>query len=185
MGSQKWKPISDYNGFYEVSNLGNVRSLNRAIDLRNGQKRKVKGRLLSPKKNKDGYLFVTLSKNGVSKNHYVHRLVAAAFILNPRDLQEVNHISGNKANNSTGNLAWVTHSDNVRHAYENDLNTNKGGGHCFAAGVVDNNLGKEFATIKEWCEARGIKYSTGRNLLNGSSKSKTISLIGVTKITKS
>lgn len=180
----EWRPIIGYDGFYEVSDTGMVRSVDRYINLSDRRKRRIKGKVLKHKRNADNYLFVSLSKDGVARTCYVHRLVATAFIPNPGDLPEVNHRSGQKEDNSIGNLAWVTHKQNVQHAYDNRLTSNMGASHSFAVGVIDNELGMTFDTIREWCNARGIKYSTGRNLMNGSNKSKTIDLSGVVKITK-
>lgn len=182
MHNQIWKPVQEYNGFYEVSNHGLVRGVDRAIPMPGGRIRNVKEKLLKPKRSADGYLFVSLSKYGVTNTRYIHRLVAVAFIPNPHGLPEVNHKDGNKMNNVPDNLEWCTHQQNVMHAYENGLSSNIGGNHGFAAGVIDNTLGRSFETVKEWCAARGINYSTGRNILNGQ-KSKRISLQGVFKTT--
>ena len=167
-----WRPIHNYEGFYEISNTGNVRSIGRVITLSNRRQRAIHERMLKAKLNGDGYLFVTLSMKGIGKTQYIHRLVAQAFLDNPNNLSEVNHLSGDKKNNTTNNLEWVTHGQNVQHAYDNDLTTNKGANHTFAVGVVDNALGQTFETVKEWCEARGINYSTGRNILSGCNKPK-------------
>ena len=182
MSGQEWKPVQGYQGLYEVSDHGVVRSLDRAVSLPNGKTKKITGKIIAPKRHSQGYRFVSLSQGGATKNKYIHRLVATAFIANPLGLAEVNHISGNKADNCVENLQWVTHKENVQHAYANGLSSNVGGNHYLAAGVIDNVLGKRFATVKEWAAARGIPYSTGRNLLNGSNKSKTIDLTGVVKI---
>jgi len=169
-----WLPIAEYHNFYEVSSNGLVRSLDRRIKSATGQFRLVKGRTLIPRNNGCGYHFVTLCKNGETRNYYVHRLVASAFVPNEGQKNYVNHIDGNPINNKVKNLEWVNHSENVSHAYQTNLNTNKRGSHSFAVGVIDNTLGKSFSTIKEWCEGRGIKYSTGRNIVSGNNKSRTI-----------
>lgn len=184
MQYQIWKPVQGYNGFYEVSTHGVVRSLNRAIPLPGGRWRQVKGKIISPKRNHDGYIFVSLSRDGVTKTHYVHRLVCGAYNLNPGNLPEVNHRDGCKEHNTPDNLEWCSHRDNVIHAYANGLSRNMGGSHYFAAGVIDKTLGRTFETIREWAAARGIPYSTARNLLNGTNKSRTIDLTGVARITK-
>ena len=184
MQEQVWKPVFQYEGYYEVSDHGNVRGVDRAIQLPDEKIRKVKGRLIAPKRNADGYLFVSLSRNGVTNTRYIHRMVAVAFIPNPWQLPEANHLDGDKTNNVPANLQWVTHQDNVIHAYAYGLNRNMGGSHKMAVGVIDNILGREFETVKDWCAARGINYNTGRNLLNGLNKSKTIDLTGVVKISK-
>lgn len=184
MHNEVWKPILDYEGFYEVSTTGKVRGLNRAVTLPDGRTRTIKEKELEPKRNADNYLFVSLSRDGKSKSHYVHRLVALAFIINTESYPEVNHLSGDKSDNSVGNLNWVSHQQNVVHAYESGLNRNHGGTHCFAAQVIDNELGRTFETVKDWCIARGIAYSTGRNILNGSRKSGRIDLTSIVKVRK-
>lgn len=112
-----WKSLCGLveNGdYYEVSCLGNIRSIDR-VDNRN---HKVKGRLLSKTKDKDGYLQVGLSLNGKMVKRKVHRLVALAFISNVENKLEVNHIDGNKENNNVDNLEWSTSSENKKHAYD-------------------------------------------------------------------
>lgn len=109
-----WKDIKGYEGLYQVSNLGRIKSLPR--------KRTIKTeRILSPKFNKGGYLEVALCKNSKYKMCRVHRLVASAFIQNPENKREVNHIDGNKLNNKADNLEWVTPSENIRHAFKTGL----------------------------------------------------------------
>ncbi|MBL7692606.1 MAG: NUMOD4 motif-containing HNH endonuclease [Flavipsychrobacter sp.] len=184
MTAEKWMPIPVYGGIYEVSDTGLVRSVDRYVDLPGEKRRRIRGKQLSPKRSKDGYLFVSLSKDGVAKTHYIHRLVATAYIPNPNGLPEVNHLDGIKTNNAVINLDWCTHRDNVRHAYANGLNLNVGENHPFAVEVIDNELGQTFGTVQDWCAARGIKYSTGRNLLNNQGRSRTIDLTQVTKVSK-
>ena len=176
-----WKPIVGYEGYYEVNNNGEVRSLKREITLPNGNKRTIPARILKPKKNGIGYLFYTLSKGGIPKTVYVHRAVADAFLINPENKLEVNHCNGIKTDNTVENLEWVTHAENVRHCYDTGLCNNKGGNHFRAISIIDNFLGKVFDTIKEWCDARGINYATGRNILGGRQKSKKIDLSAIFK----
>ncbi len=183
MINKQWLPVPEYECCYEVCTDGHVRSVTRVVKLPNGKTRKIKGKLLKQKHTSDGYLFVSLSKNGFTRTCYIHRLVATAFLLNPERMPEVNHKNGDKTCNTLNNLEWVTHPQNLKHAYDNNLSKNKGGSHAFAAGVIDNTLGKTFATVSEWCKAREISYSTGRNILNGQ-KSRRIDLTGVHKITK-
>ena len=105
-----WKDIKKFEGLYQVSNLGNVRSLKRNIIL--------KPSIASYRKTKnDGYYIVNLK----SKPYYIHRLVAEAFISNSENKLQVNHIDGNKKNNCVDNLEWVTPSENLRHAWNNNL----------------------------------------------------------------
>lgn len=100
MKSEIWKPIEGYEGVYEVSNLGNVKSLNYA--------RTKKPNLLTQHADKDGYMKVTLYKKTGNKLVFVHRLVAKAFIPNPNNFPLINHKDEIKSNNSVENLEWCT-----------------------------------------------------------------------------
>lgn len=105
-----WKPIPGYNGMYEVSNNGRVKS------YYNG---KVK--LLKPYVNDNGYIVYTLSKNGKSKRKRIHRLMMKAFVGIDPDRPVVNHKDGNKLNNTLDNLEWATSSENNKHAFATGL----------------------------------------------------------------
>ena len=114
-----WKDVEGYEGFYQVSNLGRVRSLDRQI-YNKGNKgsnkfSKYKGRVLSQGKKKKGYLSVSLTKNCKSKSFPVHRLVAKAFIPNPNNLLQINHKDEDKANNKVENLEWCDNKYNVNY----------------------------------------------------------------------
>jgi alpha-N-acetylglucosamine transferase len=107
-----WKDIPDYEGLYQISNLGRVKSLDRITRNGNGNFTK-KGRILKNIINNKGYYYVHLKKEGSNKKIYVHRLVAQAFIPNKNNKEEVNHIDCNPANNKVDNLEWVTHKENM------------------------------------------------------------------------
>ena len=101
-----WRPVVGYEGLYEVSSYGKVRSLDRYVIDSLENKRFYKGKVLSPGIRPDGYLFVILSCNGKSKTINVHRLVAQAFIPNFDNLPMVNHKNEDKSNNRVDNLEW-------------------------------------------------------------------------------
>ena len=112
MAAEKWRKIEGFPS-YEVSNLGNVRS--KGFIMNNGYFRK--GRVLKPYPDPKGYMKVEL--HGQIKK--VHRLVAEAFIPNPENKPQVNHIDGNKQNNCVENLEWVTNAENTQHAWNTGL----------------------------------------------------------------
>ena len=116
-----WRPVTGYNGRYEVSNLGEVRSLERT-KRNNGGAQRIPSHVMRQSQNHKGYKIVHLSKDGANTWVMVHRIVALAFIPNPEGKPQVNHIDGDKNNNAANNLEWVTNAENMRHAVENGLN---------------------------------------------------------------
>lgn len=118
---EEWKDVTGYEGYYEVSNLGRVRSLDRDTEIRQGVFITHKGRILKSKENKFGYPTVALSVKGAVKYKFVHRLVAGSFISPHLEGFQVNHIDGNKRNNRFDNLEWCTPSENIQHAFDTKL----------------------------------------------------------------
>jgi hypothetical protein len=125
--TEQWKSILGYEGKYEISNLGRVKSLPRLKKGKSGSMQGVPGRILKAKM--DDYFRICLSKDGIKKLHQVNVLVASAFIVNPAYKPIVNHIDGNKLNNSVENLEWVTRSENQFHAVRTGLQKSKKGEH--------------------------------------------------------
>ena len=118
--NEVWIPIKGYEEFYEVSNMGRVRSLDRLI-TKNELKYLRHGKVLKEGIDTAGYSFVMLQKNKAKKCCRVHRLVAEAFIVNENNKPQVNHIDGNKQNNNLSNLEYCTSCENVRHAFSTGL----------------------------------------------------------------
>ena len=116
-----WKDIPEYEGLYQVSNLGNIRS----FYLKNGRLSQ-KTKPIKLKKDRYGYLKLTLCKNKKYKYVTIHRLVAEAFIPNPENKLQVNHKDGNKFNNQVSNLEWCTCIENIHHAFNIGLRKKKG-----------------------------------------------------------
>ena len=117
-----WRDISEYEGLYQVSNLGRVKSL--------GNDKFKKEKILKPGnngKNKDGYFFVYLYKKGIKKMYFVHRLIAEAFLENPDNLPVVNHMDQNKQNNRVDNLEYCTISYNTRYSLNKKVGCYKDG----------------------------------------------------------
>lgn len=115
-----WKDIKGYEGLYQISNLGNVKSLDRNYIRKNGRNHHTKETIRAQSKNLKGYSFVRLSKNNNSKIKYIHRLVAEHFIPNPQMLPQVNHKDENKDNNCVGNLEWCTNVYNCNYGTHNE-----------------------------------------------------------------
>ena len=115
-----WATVKGYEGIYEVSTFGNVRSVDRKIECSNGRVSVLKGKIISTSCNPDnGYVYVMLYKGGTMKKHYVHRLVATAFIPNPDNLPDVDHINEDVTNNTLENLQWLSHKDNCNKGNRN------------------------------------------------------------------
>ena len=134
-----WRPIKNYEGLYEISNLGKVKALN--YNRENIEKELAMGT------GKGGYLYVTLYKNAKAKRKYIHRLVAETFIISNNHLPCVNHIDGCKQNNIETNLEWCDYKENIAHAYKLGL-YKTGEKHPRNKKVLQYDMNGNF--IKEW-----------------------------------
>lgn len=142
-----WKDIDGYEGLYQVSNLGNVRSLNYGG--------RGYTRCLIPKCSSRGRLWVELKKDGAKKPMQIHRLVGMAFIPNPCNLPQINHKDENPKNNSADNLEWCTASYNVRYSVDRHPERYKrGGGYVHGAwkygGTKIVQFSKSGETVRTW-----------------------------------
>ncbi len=121
-----WKDIEGYEGIYQVSNLGQIKSLERTVNNGTGF-RKVRERILKPVLNNYGYQLVCLRfSNGKQKSITIHRLVAFAFISIDKYRFQVNHKNGIKTDNRLENLEWCCHNENILHAIKKGLSNHKG-----------------------------------------------------------
>ena len=167
---EEWRDIEGYEGLYQVSNLGNVKSLERKVWCSRGR-----GYYLSvPEKILDGYdyghgyLYVQLSKDGKIKHCRINRLVAQAFLDNPSNLPEVNHKDKIRTNNRVDNLEWDTYSENLKHAYDvlhRPINIGKGKRKCKSINKLNNEI-IEYESIAEASRKTGISETQIRRLIN-------------------
>ena len=151
-----WKDYKDYEGLYQASNLGRLRSLDRWVKSKSGSVRLCKGKILKLCTDKYGYLKVSLYKNNKVKTYYVHRLVAEAFIPNPENLPEVNHKDENKLNNNAENLEWCDREYNCNFGTRNEKVAKK----CSKPVVqytLDGQFVREWESIRE-CDRNGFNH---------------------------
>lgn len=155
MNHDVWQPIPDFQGLYEASKSGEIRSIAR-IDKRG---KPWPTRTLKPfRDGKKGYVAVCLLKDGVPTRAKVHRVIASVFVPNPRSAPQVNHINGDRSDNRASNLEWCTGSENVRHAFD-QLGRVSSGGHAGKIGAAHHASRAVVAT----------NQSTGEVLAFGSS----------------
>ncbi len=169
-----WKAIDGYEGYYEVSDAGEVRSLDRFVVNQTGKykgmKRELVGKIMKQSESvgagrDSGYLVVNLRKNHTANVVTVHKLVADAFIPNPLNLPSINHIDGNKHNNRVDNLERVSYSDNNIHAIKTGLRSPRG--NPIAQYDQNHNL---IAVYRSTCEAArvtGVSRGGISHCLNG------------------
>lgn len=127
-----WKDIVGYEGLYQISNFGRIKSVERVVIKKNDRKNYVKETVLRFGINTSGYYIVSLYKNAKPKTHRVHRIFATEFLPNYENKPNINHIDGDKLNNNLHNLEWVTQKENIQKAFETGLvnNTGVNNGQC-------------------------------------------------------
>ena len=148
-----WKEIPGYEGYFEVSNLGNFRSMDRMVKYKNGGLRKYPGKPLKVEQMQDGYQRIVLMKESIKKRYMCHRLVALTFIENPNDLPQVNHKDGVRNNNTVDNLEWCNELQNAQHAIKVLGKTMKG--KTNSKPVYCKELDREFKSMKQTIEFLG------------------------------
>lgn len=177
-----WKDIQDYEELYQVSNLGRIKSLKRTFKIYNRfsalSNINVKEKIKKLTKDKNGYLIVSISKNGYEKKCKVHRLVAQTFVPNPNRYNEINHIDGNKRNNNVSNLEWCTRNKNMKHASETNLmKPILGQKNPLSKAVIqyDKNMNKiaEYGSINEAGRKTGYGSQNIGNCCRGAKHCKT------------
>ena len=162
-----WKDIEDYEGLYQVSNLGRVKSL-----ICRGLKR---DKVLKAGVDTQGYLLVNLYKSGKPKSKSIHRLVASAFIPNTLIKHQVNHLDANKKNNCINNLEWTTPSENIKHAIEMGLmiHQRKKTVEAHSIPVIDTETQIIYQSIKVASKTASISPQQLSRMLNGVHPNKT------------
>jgi len=120
-----WKAVKDYEGIYEISNIGRIRGLDRFIVYKDGRLFKKRQEYLSPTISTKGYYYVNLSHQGKVKSFRIHQLVISHFVSKPFNKPQTNHKDGNKLNNKAQNLEWVTNSENQIHAVKLGIRNTK------------------------------------------------------------
>lgn len=161
-----WKDIEGYEGLYQVSNLGRIKS----ILFRNNICTKEREKIINAETNKRNRQYISLYKNGKRKNIAVHRLVAKAFIPNPNNLPQVNHIDGNPKNNNIKNLEWCSASYNMKHAYINNLSKLKEYNKKNSKAIIRND-GKKYNNSYDASKELMVSVCSIRDVLKGRIKS--------------
>ena len=172
-----WKPVKNYEGYYEVSDSGEVRSMDRFVETKTGRQKGMKRMLLGNvmkqtesvgKTRESGYLVVNLRKDHTSKVVCVHHLVAETFIPNPDNLPTINHIDGNKHNHRVENLEWASYSENNIHALSTGLRRPRG--NKIVQYDLENNLIRTYRSTCEAARITGVSRGGISHCLNGRSE---------------
>lgn len=163
-----WKNIIGYEESYQVSNLGNIRTIERIIHRLNKGNMFFKSKPIKNLLSNTGYYYFTPRKNNKKSVIRIHRIVALMFIPNTENKICVNHINGIKTDNRVENLEWVTHSENNYHAYRIGLkkNTNRKIGDISMVEVLNLQTGIFYKSIKDACAATNINYANFNYNLN-------------------
>lgn len=163
-----WKDIQGFEGLYQASTLGNIRSVDRVITQFGHKKhynRRMKGQIIKPKLQNSGYSVVWLSKSGKVSPYTVHRIIANTFIKPIEGSDYVNHIDGNKENNKVSNLEWCTLSENITHSYR-DIGRKP----SKPLSVLCVDTGEIFESIQRAAKDKGITKTSISHVIHGRNK---------------
>jgi hypothetical protein len=174
MAHEEWRDVVGYEGYYQVSNLGRVRSLDRILVSRDGRRKRYKGKVLKPRLSNRGYVEVSLPrKSGGNSRHRVHRLVAEAFLEPDPTRPQVDHINAIRTDNRVENLRWTTPSENLQYARDSGHLNDK---ERIAASIkvmarpLQRSDGVVFPSIASAARALGVHPQSIGHVLKGVSK---------------
>ena len=169
-----WKDVTGFDGLYQISNFGRVKSLEKIYYTGNYMSKRVQKEIVLKPYSTGRYLCVNLSNKGLNKNYKIHRLVAIHFIPIIDGKPEVNHIDGNRLNNNVSNLEWCNRSENQFHAYKNGLQKTKNGFEfVYSKPVLNIENGVFYDTISEAAISCNLSVATLSRYLNGKRVNKT------------
>lgn len=160
---EEWRDIKNFEGIYQVSNLGRIKSMTRVITYSNGVKHLTKGKVIKPILDTYGYYRITLYKNGKAYQRLWHRVVAEAFVPNPNNFSEINHKNEVRTDNRVENLEWCTKGYNNNYGNHNsNLSLSK----RKSIYQIDdsNNVIKKWNSINEALEGLGLPQNNHGNI---------------------
>lgn len=158
-----YKSIKGYDGIYEVSELGKIRSVDRIVECKDGSTRKRKGKELKLQMNNKGYAIVRLNKNGIYKTQSVHRLIAEAFLPNPDNLPQIHHLNHDRKDNRACNLQWVSKAEQRDEHWTKAQSKAKG----IRLRVVGHGIDKIYNSAHEVERELGVDRNCARKVARG------------------
>lgn len=169
---EEWRDVVGYEGYYQISNTGRVRSVDRIETTKRGWTRLRKGSIRKPRINIMGYLNVALSKENIKKNCLLHRIIAQAFIPNPENKPQIDHINTIRNDNRIENLRWVTPRENARNPitktrYRNPNLGKRLSDSCLAKKIDQYDLNMKYITTFGSAKEAAIQLNcSGSNITN-------------------